>query len=144
MQRALYVIAGVFALAAVLFGTVYGLGGFQRLTADFRGETDQLERTQADGTFRIAAYERFFDLCASVQADEDRLEALTAELDSDQLSDRRREQVQASITGVSAARAEKIARYNADAAKEHTIGQFRDAGLPFQLDRAAEVTVCAR
>lgn len=54
----------------------------------------------------------------------------------------RQTQVRASITGLTGQRARSIARYNADARKDFTVGQFRDAGLPFQLD-VGEETRCA-
>jgi hypothetical protein len=120
---------------------VFGIGWFQRSTADHRGETAALEEILADPDRRITAYEHFYDLCASIQGHEATIRALEQELDTDP-SDSRREQIHGAITANRAQRETKIHRYNSDAAKDYTVGQFRDAGLPDRLDIDAEETTC--
>ena len=51
--------------------------------------------------------------------------------------------IQTNLTAVRANRAELINRYNADASREFTVGQFRDNDLPYQLNPDVERTVCA-
>lgn len=126
-------IAAVVAVPVIVFG-------IQWVTAEPRGALSARERIQS-GDFRIAAYEHFFDLCSSIQGMEGQLDALEQELKLS-LTVKRREQVQASVTGLRGQRARSIARYNADASKDYTAGQFRDAGLPFRL-YLEEGTVCA-
>lgn len=130
-------------LALILFGSmwIFGWGMFQRATADFRGETAALEQIKADPNSRITAYEHFFNLCTAVQSHEGTILALEEELAGDP-SDSRREQIQGAITANKSQRDALIRRYNNDANKDYTAGQFRDADLPDQLNINKEVTEC--
>jgi hypothetical protein len=128
------IVLGLIVLIVVPFA-------FRWLTAEPRGALDARERTKASGAFRIAAYDHFFDLCAAVQADEARIEALKQEYASNP-TPQRQTQIEASLTAVRSSRAEKISRYNTDAAKGYTIGQFRSAKLPPRLSTDQEETTC--
>lgn len=119
----------------------FGFGLFSRATANERGGTQVREKTVADGNYRIAQYDHFFDLCASVQSDEDTIEQLGTEL-ADDLTPERASQIKSTLTAVRSNRAESINQYNADARKAGTAGQFRDSALPYQLDKKAEATTC--
>lgn len=132
-------IAIVIALSAMW---VFGFGLFQKNTADFRGGVEMTEMTEGDGSFRIGAYNHFFDLCASVQEDEGRLVALNNELNTTDPSKSRKEQIHASMTAIESSRNGKIRQYNVDAQKDYTVGQFRDSGLPFELNPEVKETVC--
>lgn len=121
---------------------IFGVGWFQRSTADFRGETAALEDILADPNRRISAYEHFFDLCASVQGHEVTIRALEVELEDPATTDKRAEQIRGAVTANQAARDSKILEYNVDASRDYTIGQFRDADLPHKLDINEEETTC--
>jgi hypothetical protein len=129
-------IAMVFAAMAI-----FGFGLFQRGTADFRGKTKQIEQTKASGTYRIAAYEHFYDLCAAVQDDEISISSLREELKTEPPQNRVT-QINASLTALRSSRGEKINQYNADARKSGTIGQFKASDLPYQLNKNTEETTC--
>lgn len=129
-------------LVALIFGSIYGVGWVKQITADFRGETEQKEQTIADGSYRIVAYEHFFDLCAAVQTAEDSIASLEAELDTEPPQGRVT-QINASITALRNSRADLINQYNADAAKEDTRAAFHSSDLPYQLDNDTEETTCA-
>lgn len=131
-------VAGGLLTLTLVIGAVWG---FQWFTAPFRGSLDAREQIQASGDFRIQAYERFFDLCTSVQNHEATIEALEQELDGDP-SPARTEQIEASITANRAQRRDQINTYNSEAARDWTVGQFRDEGLPFRLDSDVEDTKC--
>jgi len=138
-------IAGVLTLViglAFALMAVFGVGFFKRSTADFRGETEQIERVQADPNYRIAAYEHFYDLCASVQTKEATAVALHEELKSGP-SDSRREQINATLTALTSSRAAAINQYNADARKADTKANFLASDLPYQLSLLAKETSCA-
>lgn len=94
------------------------------------------------GNYRIAAYNHFFDLCASVQTKEATIAALQQEL-ATRPPESRIEQINASITANVAGRADDINQYNADAEKDYTLAQFRASKLPFQLDPRTKETRCA-
>jgi hypothetical protein len=122
-------------LAALIWGLMW-------VTADLRGATEAREQTVGSGDFRLAAYEHFFGLCTSVQAQEGRTDALELELEGP-VTPARESQVRASLTAVRAQRSELIAEYNQDALAQYTRGQFRDEDLPYQLDNDNEETLCA-
>jgi hypothetical protein len=121
---------------------LFGWGLWAQRTADFRGETEARERIVADGDYRIQVYNEFFDRCSSIQAAEDRIEALQAELATNPPPNRVTI-INASLAGVRAQRASSIRQYNADVEKDFTAGQFRDLDLPAEIDPDQEETECA-
>jgi hypothetical protein len=139
-------ILGVITLVVILLLSamfLFGFGLFQRGTADFRGKTKQIEQTRGSGTYRIAAYEHFYDLCAAVQDDEASIDSLKQELKGDpKPSGSRVGQINGALTALRSSRVEKMNQYNADARKEGTQGQFRDSGLPYRLDKTNKETTC--
>lgn len=137
-MRTVAIIVGVIAL---LIGAWFLATQFQRGTADYRGDTDLIEDTQANADFRRTAYESFFDKCAAVQTTEARILALQAEAET--ASEARAEEIAATITANQAQRARLINEYNADAAKDWTSGQFQASNLPYRLDANQETTTCA-
>ncbi|MGW3445612.1 hypothetical protein [Streptomyces sp. NPDC001076] len=134
-------VLGVIALAVLALIATFAFGGVSSVTAPFRGEVDKRNRTEGDGAFRIATYEEFFDLCASVQTAEQQLRGLQEELDG-KPSAERAERIRTSMTAVKASRAESINTYNSKATQEHRAA-FQDAALPYKLDVTAEETKCA-
>lgn len=141
-RGALLLVVGVFLLIAVLLVGTFAFGWFSRETAEFRGSTAQTEQVQADPNFRIASYERFFNLCAAVQAKEAGIKEQEALLESAS-TPARREQLQTNLAALRTTRVQDIARYNADAAKTDTRGNFLASNLPYNLDPNAEATTCA-
>jgi len=129
----------VVVIGLILALTVGGLA-WRYVIAAPKGKVEAREQIQS-GPFRIAAYDRFFNLCAAVQSDEATIAALQAELKTKPPASRVT-QINASITGLRSGRAEKINQYNADARKDYTIGQFRASGLPYQLFIEREATEC--
>lgn len=126
-------------LGAIVLLTLLGLG-WRYVLADPKGRVQAQEQIKS-GPSRIAAYNHFFDLCAGVQSDEATMASLREELTTGP-SESRRGQIQATLTALRSARAEKINQYNADARKDYTIGQFRSSGLPYTLDATLEATSC--
>lgn len=135
------IIAVVVIFAIVFLVGVYGFGFLKRTTADFRGETEAIEETQANGDYRIASYNHFYDLCASVKSLENKIDNMKSELEKTD-KDQRELVLNASITASKNKRAELINTYNADARKDFTVGQFRASDLPYQLDVDEEETIC--
>lgn len=50
-------VVGVFV---IVLGVMFATGSLQKLTADWRGDVQATEMTQADGSYRIANYDHFF------------------------------------------------------------------------------------
>lgn len=142
MRNAILItISSLLAFAIIFLVAVYGFGFLQRETADFRGETGQIEQTKANSSYRIASYDQFYDACASVRSTESKIANMKEELE-DTKEGQRETVLKTSITASKNKRAELIESYNADARKEATQGQFRASDLPYQLDENEEETIC--
>lgn len=128
---------------AVPIAVIYGAGWIKMISADFRGDVGVNEQISADAEYRIAQYEWFFDQCAAVQTKEAELAAAQVELEAEGLSDYRRQQLSTNIAAITAARAELINEYNAEAQKEDTAANFLASNLPFELNINTEETTCA-
>lgn len=129
------------AIIVLVSMSVYGFGNLQRLTAEFRGETGQIEKTKANSSYRIAAYEKFHDRCGSIKSTESKISNMEDELETAEEDTQRKTILNSSITALKNKRAELIESYNADARKEATQGQFRDSNLPYKLNEE-DVTTC--
>jgi hypothetical protein len=138
MKDGLTVIGWIGAFLVLIALTVAGTWAFRWYTADFKGQLTAREEILS-GANRITAYNHFFNLCASVQASEGGLDALTTELTAYTPGTSDYSRTLTNITGVRANRARSIAQYNADAAKDYTTGQFRDLDLPYELGTAQYV-----
>lgn len=128
---------GTLAMVGIVLAVLLlwvGVYAFRWVTAEPRGKLQAREAIQS-GDFRIAAYNHFYDLCASVQAVEATLDASMTELETAPADDKQR--IRTNITGLIGQRARSIAEYNVDARKSYTAGQFRATDLPYQLDSAA-------
>lgn len=142
MRNVIFVVFSVIVAAALIFiVSVYGFGFLQRETADFRGETGQIEDTKANSYYRIASHDHFYDSCASVQSIEGKIVNMQEEL-AETDEGQRETVLKTSITAAKNKRAELISSYNADARKEATQGQFRASDLPYELNENEEETIC--
>lgn len=141
-REAMVWIAIGLVVIVVAVGVYFAFAVLRKQSADFRGDVAATERVKADGAYRIAAYDEFFNRCAGIQGKEATLAALKAELKTNPPADRI-SQIQASITAITGSRAADIAQYNANAAKTATSGQFMSSNLPYQLDPNQEKTTCA-
>lgn len=139
LVAAAIVLALLLAFAAMW---MLGWGFFKRETADYRGETDMIEQISADADYRISQYEWFFDQCAAIQTKEAELAAAHTELETTTPSDYRRQQLNANISAITAARAELINAYNAEASKTDTAANFQASDLPHKIDIESETTTC--
>ena len=134
-----WLVSGVVGLAVLYMVGAFAFGGAGWITAPFRGEVEERERTVASGAFRLTTYEEFFDLCEAVQNAEGTIQVLQQERGS--ASEARRDRIDESITALRATRIESVNEYNTKAAQEHR-APFRDKDLPYRLDAAAEKTTC--
>lgn len=147
MTRDVLKVTAVIVFAVVVWLAVASaLWGFSVATAGIYGRGEAHKQIQS-AEFRITAYNHFFDLCVAVQTDEGSLDAQfdllaqTTDAETTRI-------VNVNIAALKANRLRSINQYNADAAKDYTIGQFRDANLPYQLpavsyDKKGPHTQCA-
>lgn len=118
---------GLVALAGALSVALWAFGVF---TAPAKGRGDARKQIQS-ASFRIAAYDHFFNLCGGVQGLEGQLDAQYEELTTATGDDIAR--VRANIAGIKGERSQAVAEYNQDARKDYTIGQFKSSALPYAL-----------
>lgn len=129
------------ASLGLIIGLAVLVGGgwaIRYYTAEVRGVVGAEEQIQSAPS-RIANYNYFFDLCAAIQGHEASLGAQARQLDQ-VTTERERNRILANIAGLEGQRARSIARYNQDARKEYTRGQFRDSQLPYQLSEGADTS----
>jgi hypothetical protein len=119
-------------IVAIIVAIIVGAYAIQWSTAEVRGNVAANEAIKANPQFRIEAYERFFNQCASIQGLEAQLAAQMVELEA-KPTEKRRLQIATNITALTGARGEAVAQYNADARKSYTAGQFRSNSLPYEL-----------
>lgn len=122
-------IAGIGIIFAVLyFGGIVG----NNVKASYNRHvvTSKIRQNINTPLFAQGQYERFFNLCAAIQADEASLDEQYLLLRSAEGDDASR--IRANIGGLVATRADSITQYNADST-EWTRGAFRDANLPYRI-----------
>jgi hypothetical protein len=122
-----WVFAGFALILLIMAFWVFGVGGFLRSTADFRGETGKRENVEADGAYRVAQHDYFYNLCSSAKTKQDNIEILKGTGNKDAVTANRLELNKL------------VNKYNADASNTYTKGQFRADNLPYQLDAEEEI-----
>lgn len=136
-------IAVVIVICLLAAVPMYAAGWLQRITADFRGQTDVVEQISANAGYRIAKYEQFYSDCAAVQSVEARIREAESELNADpEPDDYRKRQLNTNLSALRGQRADLINDYNAAARMEDTQGNFRSSDLPYQIDIEQETTAC--
>lgn len=128
----------IVGIIVIILAIAAGAFAIRWATAPAKGKLSAREQINS-GSFRIAAYDKFFNDCASIQGLEGQLEAQKNQLAKATGDDL--ERIEANVAGIEGARAQAIAAYNADARKSYTSGQFRSSTLPYQLD-TKENTEC--
>ena len=93
-----WIVCGIVGLAVLYVVGVFAFGGAGWITAPFRGDVEERERTVGSGAFRLTTYEEFFDLCEAVQNAEGTIRVLQQERGS--ASDARKTQIDQSITAL--------------------------------------------
>ena len=120
---------GILLLWLVIASTIWGFGV---ATAGIFGRGEAHKQIQSS-EFRIESYQHFFNTCASIQGLEGQIDELTAQLKQFEPGSREYNIISVSLTGVKGFRHTAIAKYNQDALKDYTEGQFRDSDLPYQI-----------
>lgn len=112
------------------YASIYGFGTMQKDTAGFRGGVEKKERVEADGGYRVAQHDYFYNLCSDIQTKQDNIETLKGTGNKD------------AVTGNRLELNKLVNRYNADAANNYTKGQFKADELPYHIDSNKEVNSC--
>ncbi len=128
----LFSILGIVAAIVLWIAIASAVWGFGVATAGIYGRGEARKEIQS-AEFRIEAYQHFFNMCGSIQGLEGQIDELTAELELFEPGSREYTHTVKSLTGVKGYRHQAIARYNQDALKDYTEGQFRDKDLPYQI-----------
>lgn len=122
-------IIGVLVLWMVLASAIWGFGV---ATAGIYGRGEARKEIQS-APFRIQAYQYFFNQCSSIQGLEGQIDEQAKTLAQFAPGSREYTTYMTNVTSLKGARHMAIAKYNQDALKDYTEGQFRDEDLPYQL-----------
>src|SRR5690625_5149713 len=125
-------------VGVVLIDLIGGGLVLRYMLAEPTGVVEAREDTQS-GSNRIAQYDKFYDLCTSAKTAQDQIANLEEERDGG-VSEAREDQITASMTALKGKRDESVNKYNSQAAKNYTAGQFRDSDLPYELDGKKDIT----
>lgn len=119
-------------VGVVLLLIVGGLG-LRWALAPATGAVEQREQTVGDGSYRISAYDAFYDDCASAKSTQQQLEQAIATRDAEPEGTNRRAQLDANVAALTNVLITAVNQYNADARKADTRAHFRASDLPYQL-----------
>ncbi len=125
-------VAFAVAVILVIWLFVVAVWGIGVATAGIFGSGEAYKQIQS-AEFRIEAYQYFYNQYASIKGMEGKIDELTAQLKMLEPGTREYNYTLSSLTGVKGLRHEAIQKYNADAQKGYTEGQFRDKSLPYQI-----------
>lgn len=137
-----YILWGLVGVAALIALSFAGWA-WRYYTAPIRGAVNAEQQIESAPN-RIQKYEHFFDLCASVQSKERKIDAQQELLEAAETSSERA-RVRANVAALKGMRGELIARYNAEASKSYTAARFHASNLPDRLSPASydgSKTVC--
>ncbi len=123
------VVVAIVGAWLIIASAIWGLGV---ATAGLYGRGEAQKQIQS-AEFRIEAYQYFYNQYASIKSLEGKIDELTAQLEKLEPGTRDYNYTLSSLTGVKGLRHEAIQKYNADAQKSYTEGQFRDKSLPYQI-----------
>lgn len=128
--------AGLFIAGAVVVLILFGVGvtllsgGLSILLAPFQGEVEKSQQVEGSGSHRIAQHDYFYNLCSSIKAKQQNIEALEAAGYED------------AVTANRMQLNEMVEEYNANASNDYTKGQFKANELPYQIDANKEIETC--
>ncbi len=120
---------GAIILWIVIASAIWGFGV---ATADIFGRGEAHKKIHS-ANFRMEAYDKFFNEYASIKGLEGQIDELTSQLNLLEPGTREYNLTLSSLTGTKGLRHTAIQKYNADAQKNWTEGQFRDRDLPYQI-----------
>ena len=120
---------GCIAAVVIIFVLIFAISGISQGTAEIRGGTDAREKTVGNGSYRIAAYDQFYDLNAAVETLEGQICTMKS---AEGLPANQRA---TNVLALTNQRTALVNEYNNDAEKAGTIGQFRASNLPSELSQ---------
>ena len=124
---------GIFLLVVVVGIAIWVIGfGFSWGTAPAVGLLEARVEINS-GDFRIKAYDHFFDLHAGVLTLEGQIDSARETMKVFAQGSKEFNVYAINITGMQGQRLSLINKYNADASKSWTSGQFRAESLPYQI-----------
>lgn len=127
-------IAAIFGFVILgIYGMIYLTTQISMDTADRRGEAEKMEQVEAEGEYRVAQHDYFYNLCSDIKAKQQNIKELETLGGYDQ-------EVVANRMKLN----EMVSEYNTAASNNYTKGQFRADELPYQIDPDTEVEECGK
>lgn len=128
----MWIIIAVLVITILWVAVATSVWGLRVATAGIYGRGEAIREIQSV-EFRLEAYQYFFSQYASIKGLEGKIDELTVQLGQMEPGTREYNYTLSSLAGVKGLRHEAIQKYNADAQRNYTQGQFRDKDLPFQI-----------
>jgi hypothetical protein len=125
------VVLGIGLVFAALYGLTYAWTQFTMDTAERRGEASKQEQVEANGAYRVAQHDWFYNMCGDIKAKQQNVELMED-------SGYTKQEIAANKAQLN----EMVNDYNSKAANNYTAGQFKADELPYQIDAEKEVTSC--
>jgi hypothetical protein len=124
----------------LIVASIFIVGSITRGTADFRGKTDEINKVQGNGTFRIAAYDHFFDLCGSAKTVQQNIETTKTAIKALTAAEKYRQQtnLQAQTNNLN-----ELVTSTTPTPQDRHRGPLQGLGLPAKLDTTQEITCAA-
>lgn len=120
---------------------IVGIWAITVAWAPWKGAGEARKIIQGDGNYRIAAYNKFYDDCASAQTIQDNIGVTKQKIkqakksgDTAELS-RQQTNLQAQTNQLN----DLVNHYNADSHKSWTLAQFKASDLPYTLNSNQEI-----
>lgn len=134
-----WTISATIGAVIVGFVAIVLVGALMWVWAPWQGKIQERNQTVGNGTYRIAAYEQFFNDCGSIQA-------LEVQIDNAAAASSVPEQA-TNLLALENQHASLATQYNADSAKADTRAHFKDSRLPYTINPVyapgQEHVVCA-
>lgn len=138
MSAAIKLSLAIAAFILLILAVTFVSGSMSIITAPFRGEVEKNERIEADGDYRIAAYDQFYDMCTDAQSLQGQIENQEGQIAS--TSDPEvKERLQMGKLGMEQQLESVVNKYNNQSQQDYTKGQFKDSNLPYELDTEQEI-----
>jgi hypothetical protein len=135
-------IGGVFIVFIFVLLLIVGTWALTVAWAPWKGAGEARKQIQGDGTYRIAAYDKFFRDCADAKTLQDNIKvtkkviAKARKNGDDGVLQVQLPNLQAQTNQLNAL----VNSYNADSQRTYTIAQFKSSNLPYTLNAHQEIS----
>jgi len=138
MKKNIIIILGILGvILLVLLGT-FGGWIWRYYSAPIEGKVGMREKVHS-ADYRLYSYDHFFNMYSEIKAYEDQIKNQKEYLESINQSSEEAQRIRRNINAIKNSRNSVIRKYNADAMKEDSRGQFLADDLPYQISPGGNI-----